>query len=186
MWKKVFLTLRKFHWKTLKQREKKTQTRAFFCEICEILNNTHVERVFHWQFVVSCLFSVSLKIRACYITGQWGEFTGKNATYIYIYTFLGIFVAVVVVVHQKLVFLSFYFPFLTKYQIFAREYWPIRNRNRWHEIVSGRLCWRQSAKDCFSYLLVLPCFEVVLGLACLKLISMSSNFYFIFIMFEFY
>ena len=56
------------------------------------------------------------------MTGQWGEFTVKNATYIYIYTFLGIFVAVVVVFHQKLVFLSFSFPFLIKHRIFATEY----------------------------------------------------------------
>ena len=41
------------------------------------------------------------------MTGQWGEFTVKNATYIYIYTFLGIFVAVIVVFHQKRVFIIF-------------------------------------------------------------------------------
>ena len=36
--------------------------------------------VFHKQFLITCVFSVSLKFRACYITGQWGEFTVKNAT----------------------------------------------------------------------------------------------------------
>ena len=36
--------------------------------------------VFHWQFLITYIFSVSPKFRACYITGQWGEFTVKNAT----------------------------------------------------------------------------------------------------------
>ena len=37
--------------------------------------------VFHWQLLITYIFSVSLKFQACYITGQWGEFTVKNATF---------------------------------------------------------------------------------------------------------
>ena len=36
--------------------------------------------VYYWQFLITYIFSVSVKSRACYITGQWGEFTVKNAT----------------------------------------------------------------------------------------------------------
>ena len=43
-----------------------------------------------------------------------------------------------------------------KYQIFATEYWPIKNQNRWSEIVSGTVCvialWLTS--DELVYLLV--------------------------------
>ena len=37
-------------------------------------------RVFHWQFLITYIFSLSLKFRTFYITGQWGDFTVKNAT----------------------------------------------------------------------------------------------------------
>ena len=37
--------------------------------------------VFHWQFLITYIFSMSLKFQACYIiTDQWGEFAVKNAT----------------------------------------------------------------------------------------------------------
>ena len=36
--------------------------------------------VFHWQFLIIYIFSVSLKFRAYYITGQWREFSINNAT----------------------------------------------------------------------------------------------------------
>ena len=42
--------------------------------------------VFHWQFLIP-IVSISLKFRACYITGQWGKIIVKNA----FYTFLAFF-----------------------------------------------------------------------------------------------
>ena len=33
--------------------------------------------MFHWQFLITYVSSVSLKFQTCYITGQWGEFTVK-------------------------------------------------------------------------------------------------------------
>ena len=39
-----------------------------------------LRNVFHWQFLATYIFYVSLKFRACYITGQWDEFTLKNAS----------------------------------------------------------------------------------------------------------
>ena len=36
--------------------------------------------VFRWQFLITYIFSVSLKFQACYFMGQWGEFTVKNTT----------------------------------------------------------------------------------------------------------
>ena len=41
---------------------------------------TEVRRVLHWQFLITCIFFVSLKFDACYITGEWGEFKVKNTT----------------------------------------------------------------------------------------------------------
>ena len=40
--------------------------------------------MFHCQFI-TYIFNVSLKFRACYITGQWDEFPVKNASY-YLHT----------------------------------------------------------------------------------------------------
>ena len=33
--------------------------------------------MFHWQFLITYISSVSLKFQACYITGQWGQFKVK-------------------------------------------------------------------------------------------------------------
>ena len=66
--------------------------------------------MFHWQFLITYIFFVSLKFRACYITGQCGEFTVKNATlYLLILSwyFLLFF-------FKKLVLLSFSFLLLIK------------------------------------------------------------------------
>ena len=45
--------------------------------------NTHnyTKSVFYWQFLINYIFSVSLKFRAYYITGQWGKFRVMNATF---------------------------------------------------------------------------------------------------------
>ena len=48
-------------------------------------------------------FSVSLKFRACYITGQWGEFTVKNASLYWDILSWGSFYCF----HQKIVFIIF-------------------------------------------------------------------------------
>ena len=37
------------------------------------------QSVFHKQFLISDIFSASLKLEACYITCQWGEFRINNA-----------------------------------------------------------------------------------------------------------
>ena len=36
--------------------------------------------MFHWQFLITCIFFVSLKFAAHCITGQWGDFKVINAT----------------------------------------------------------------------------------------------------------
>ena len=63
--------------------------------------------VFHWQFLITYIFSISLKFRACYIiTDQWGEFTAKNAT-LYLHVLSWHFF---VVFHQKIcVLINFIF-----------------------------------------------------------------------------
>ena len=37
-------------------------------------NFFQLKSVFHWQFLITSIFSVSLKFRVCYIKGQWGAF----------------------------------------------------------------------------------------------------------------
>ena len=36
------------------------------------------QSVFHWQFLITYIFPVSLKSGACFITGHWGKFWVKN------------------------------------------------------------------------------------------------------------
>ena len=64
--------------------------------------------VFRWQFLITYIFSVSLKFQACYFMGQWGEFTVKNTTlYLNILSLHFFFVF-----HQKkLCFYRFHFFF---------------------------------------------------------------------------
>ena len=60
-------------------------------------------RVFHWQFLITYVFSVSLKFGACCITGQWGEFKVSNAILCLHILFWYFFVFF----HQKIVFIIF-------------------------------------------------------------------------------
>ena len=93
--------------------------------IFQILINYFVYKsAFLWQFLITYIFSVSLKFRACYITGQWGEFRVKNSTLCLYLRFWHFFLFL-----SKNLFLSFSFLFLIKYQICAIEYKPIRSRN---------------------------------------------------------
>ena len=64
--------------------------------------------VLRWQFLITYIFSVSLKFQACYFMGQWGEFTVKNTTlYLNILSLHFFFVF-----HQKkLCFYRFHFFF---------------------------------------------------------------------------
>ena len=64
--------------------------------------------VFHWQLFITYIFSVSLKFQACYITGQWGEFTVKNATLHVLILFWHFFLFLI----KKLCFFRFHFFFL--------------------------------------------------------------------------
>ena len=65
----------------------------------------------------SNIFSVFLKFRTCYITGQWGRVHSKGCYFIFIYSFLSFFV----VSNQKVCFYHFHF-FLMKYRSSATEY----------------------------------------------------------------
>ena len=48
--------------------------------------------VFHWQFLITYIFPVSLKFGACcYITGQRGWCQGKECYFMFIYSFLAFF-----------------------------------------------------------------------------------------------
>ena len=71
--------------------------------------------VIHWQVLITYIFSVFLKFWTCYITVQWRDFTGNNATlYLHIlsWRFLMFFI-------EKFVFIFIYF--LMKYQICATD-----------------------------------------------------------------
>ena len=60
--------------------------------------------MFHWQFFITYIFSVSLKFGARYTTGQWGEFIVKNA----ILCLHKLFEHFAVVFHQKMHVFIFY------------------------------------------------------------------------------
>ena len=103
--------------------------------------NIHLLSVLHWQFLITYTFSVSLKFRCKhYITGQWGEFTVKNATFylnIYYWHFIVVF-------HEKICVYTISFLFFDKVsdlcnRILETGIKPIRNRNRRLEIVSGTI-----------------------------------------------
>ena len=63
--------------------------------------------MFHWQFLITYISSVPLKVWACYIMGQWRWITAKN-TILYLtilsWHFLSLFI-------KKIVFLFFSFLF---------------------------------------------------------------------------
>ena len=66
--------------------------------------------MFHWQFFVTSIFSVSLKFGGCYVTGQWGEFE-KNSTTFCLLKLFGFFIVFHKFCLAKVVFLSFSFLF---------------------------------------------------------------------------
>ena len=43
--------------------------------------------MFHWQILTNYIFSGSLMLGACYITGQWNDFRVTNGTLCYIHLF---------------------------------------------------------------------------------------------------
>ena len=75
-----------------------SQARSFipFLQLLKFVSR----HVFHCQFLITYIFSVSLMFGvcyiACYITGQWGEFWVKNATFCLHVLFWHFFV-----LHQK-------------------------------------------------------------------------------------
>ena len=94
-----------------------------FPRVCFVFILYFIGIAFHWQFFVPYILSISLKFGACYITGHWDNFNVKNASlcrYILSFVFL-----------KKLVFLSFSFLILMRYQVFTTECQPIRNQNWW-------------------------------------------------------
>ena len=61
----------------------------------------------------------------------------KECCFIILYTFLTFFCYFS---SKKMYFYHFHFFFLMKYRISVTEYWPVKNRNSWYEIVSGNVC----------------------------------------------
>ena len=82
--------------------------------LCIFRSINDLGSVFQCQSLITYNFSVFLKFRACYITGQWGEFTASNATlYLHMLSWYFFFVCFFVCLFfiKKLVFLSFLFLF---------------------------------------------------------------------------
>ena len=52
---------------------------SLFMKIVNNFSLFHLLSVFHWQFLITYTFSVSLKFEHVYIKDQWGEFKVKNA-----------------------------------------------------------------------------------------------------------
>ena len=77
------------------------------------------------------------KVRSILHHGLVGPVQNKNTNLCFHILFCHLF-------HLKIcvfiIFISFFFFFLMKYQISATEYWPIRNRNSQSKVVSGTVC----------------------------------------------
>ena len=73
------------------------------------------QRVFHWQFLISDIFSASLKFTAFYITDQCGDSRKENAILCSCTPFPHFLLLFII----KFLLLLFSFLFLMKYQIFA-------------------------------------------------------------------
>ena len=76
--------------------------------ICKKVFHNKLLSVFHWQFLITFIFSVSLKFRACYITGQRRQVQSKECYFMHTYTFVEFFCFS----SKKIWFLSFSFLFL--------------------------------------------------------------------------
>ena len=102
--------------------------------------------MFHWQFIITYIFSISLKFREGYITGQWCKYAVKNATlhlHIRSWHFLLVFV-------NKFVFLSFsclFFSFFDKISNFCNR--MLTNQGPEQKIVSETV-WKHWIE--FSYI----------------------------------
>ena len=95
--------------------EKKKQTQVFF----------------YWQFLITYIFSVSLKFEACYIMGKLDKFRVNNVTlclYIHFWHFLFFFNEKFIFYHFHF-FFSFFFPFLS----FFYEASSFRSRRLTHQ-----------------------------------------------------
>lgn len=96
----------------------------------------NISDVFYWQYLISNIFLVSLKLGACDIRGQWVEFKIKNP----ILFFHILFCHFVLFFLIKFVSLSFLFYFffvcLMEYQIYTTKYLPIRNVNQRQKLVA--------------------------------------------------
>ena len=53
----------------------------------KLINSDNIFRVFHWQFFIDYIFSISLNFGACCITSQWGKVQSKECYFMYTDTF---------------------------------------------------------------------------------------------------
>ena len=83
--------------------------------------------MFNWQFLISYIFSVSLKFGVCYITGQRGEFRIKQAT-------LG-FSQIFWIFFSFFNYKSCVFIIVSSFFDEASSF----SRNQWSELVSGTM-----------------------------------------------
>ena len=77
--------------------------------------------VFCWQFLITYIFSVSLKFQACYFMGQWGELTVKNTT-LYLNILSWHFFCFVL--HQKICVFIVFISFFDEIPSFCNINWP--------------------------------------------------------------
>ena len=93
--------------------------------------------VFLWQNNTTLYFSVSLKLAALCMTGQWSGFTIKRLIYVFIYFFWHYFV---VFYHKICVFIIFisFFDEVSNFRNRIQE--SIRNKNLQSKVGIGTVC----------------------------------------------
>ena len=91
---------------------------CYYCCCCScIQSHWQFWSVFHWKFLITYIFFVSLKFWACYATGQWGRVSSEEYYFIFKYTFVAFFF--VAVFRQNICALISFISFLMKYWFFA-------------------------------------------------------------------
>ena len=104
-------------------RSLRTVLNIFFTKIVNdfilLQANIHLLSVFHWQFLITYTFSVSLEFRACLHHRSVRWIHSKECYILFTYNFLAFFLLFFM---KTFVFLSCPFLFLMKYRIYTTEY----------------------------------------------------------------
>ena len=115
----------------------------FSSEEEKLINSDNIFRVFHWQFFINYVFSVSLNFGTCCITSQWGKVQSKECYFMYTDTFLAFLLLLFIETCVSIIFISFFDEVSIFRNRILTNQKPDSNRKWCLEIVSETICSRQ-------------------------------------------